>query len=183
MFQRSDPTRGIIKKKFNRLYTQYQNFPYEFRILHKTVSTAQFDRIKNKTSKTQEDNKLNLFKSTASFRECFPNQYLMLEHTNSDRVPFVIGQQQTSLVPCEPPASSSHMTGKLARLAMPHALLRLRAIRTYPFFPQSSPQLQEQKQKTNGLGESTLLHAEYDNMEMYYFFFLECIVFNLHVLF
>lgn len=143
VFQRSDPTRGIIKKKFNRLYTQYQISPYEFRILHKTVSTAQFDRIKNKTSKTQEDNKLNLvvFKSTASFRECFPNQYLMLEHTNSDRVPFVIGQQQTSLVPCELPASSSHMTGKLARLAMPHALLRLRAIRTYPFFPQSSPQL------------------------------------------
>ncbi len=133
------------------MYTQYQNFPHEFQILHKTMSTAQFDKIKNKTYKTQEENTLNLvvFKSTVSFRECFTNRYLI----GARRVPFVIGQQQTGLVPCELPTSSSHMTGKLARLAMPHALLRLRAIRTYPFFPQSSPQLQEQKQKTNGLGE------------------------------
>lgn len=49
------------------------------------MSTAQFDKIKNKTYKTQEENTLNLvvFKSTVSFRECFPNRYLMLEHDES----------------------------------------------------------------------------------------------------
>lgn len=168
VFQRSDPTRGI-KKRLNRLYTQYQNFPYEFQILHKTMSTAQFDKIKNKTSKTQEENTLNLvvFKSTASFRECFPNHYLMLEH-NESLLLLVSSRQVWSHVSSLLPALTWQGNWPGWQCHM-HCYGYAPSGRT-PSSPNLHPNFMNRNKKQIDKENFTLLHAEYDNIDIFFVF-------------
>lgn len=110
VFQRSDPTRGIKNKKkltdcIHNMKISLMNFKYEFQ-LHKLIGL--------RTRHLRHKRKIHLtlwYSNQLHLLESFPNHYLMLEHTDSDRVPFVFGQQQKSLVQCELPTSSSHMTG------------------------------------------------------------------------
>lgn len=83
------------------------------------------------TGSTNEE-KLSSLRDNNPLQECFVNS---LQNT---RIHGTIKEgtgEQDGL------AGWNHILGKLARLVMPHALFLFRAKRTYPLFPQLSPQL------------------------------------------